>query len=235
MIIHQPFHQNLGDQIIQNLQAETYFNFHFIVAYAKTSGVNPLLPSMREFKNAGGHIFGVVGIDQYNTSYEALTSLCDVCDELYIYHSMDPNKTFHVKSYIFSNDSDVWAAIGSHNFTAGGFYNNYEACLINVSDDPEFRSTVFQLYQSYSDPLSPCCILSDQELIELLLREEYIKREHSLIEQRITETTRERNRHREHTIFGRDTFRSHAPVTHQDQGRQVRETPVPNNSEIETI
>lgn len=56
-----------------------------MVAYAKTSGVNRLLPYMRQFKENGGTIKAVVGIDQGNTSYEALISLLSVCNELYIY------------------------------------------------------------------------------------------------------------------------------------------------------
>ena len=47
------------------------------------------------FKENGGTIKAVVGIDQGNTSYEALISLLSVCNELYIYHSEDFMRTFY--------------------------------------------------------------------------------------------------------------------------------------------
>jgi len=87
MIINQPFIDALGFKLIDRLRSDVYSNFYFIVAYAKTSGVNRLLPYMQQFKATGGKIFGIIGIDQNNTSYEALVSLYGICDELYVYHS----------------------------------------------------------------------------------------------------------------------------------------------------
>ena len=96
-IVNQPFKQSLGFRLIEKIQSGHFSVFHFMVAYAKTSGVNRLLPYMRQFKENGGTIKAVVGIDQGNTSYEALISLLSVCNELYIYHSEDFMRTFHVK------------------------------------------------------------------------------------------------------------------------------------------
>jgi len=83
MIVNQPFRNTLGFKIIYELQSAIYNSFRFIVAYAKTSGIHRLLPYMQQFKATGGRIYGVVGVDQKNTSYEALISLYNVCDELY--------------------------------------------------------------------------------------------------------------------------------------------------------
>lgn len=80
-IVNQPFKQSLGFRLIEKIQSGHFSVFHFMVAYAKTSGVNRLLPYMRQFKENGGTIKAVVGIDQGNTSYEALISLLSVCNE----------------------------------------------------------------------------------------------------------------------------------------------------------
>ena len=86
-LVNQPDKQSLGFKLIENLENEGFTNFRFIVAYAKTSGTSTLQPSMKKFRDAGGTIKGIVGIDQSNTSYEALVALLSSCDELYIYHA----------------------------------------------------------------------------------------------------------------------------------------------------
>ena len=63
-IVNQPFKQSLGFRLIEKIQSGHFSVFHFMVAYAKTSGVNRLLPYMRQFKENGGTIKAVVGIDQ---------------------------------------------------------------------------------------------------------------------------------------------------------------------------
>lgn len=204
MIIHQPFISSLGDEIIERLQSGEYKEFWFIVAYAKTSGVNRLLPSMQEFKEAGGQIIGVVGIDQFNTSYEALKSLNTLCDKLYVYHSEDPMKTFHVKAYFLKGPSGNWITIGSSNFTAGGLFSNYEACMSKCTDDPEEKSMVIKLFSSYSDSDSPCCKKIENDFIERLLEADYIQSEKVIADRRIKETSQRKNRKNKDVLFGKD-------------------------------
>lgn len=207
MLINQPFQAALGNTIIDQLQSGNYSEFKFIVAYAKTSGVNRLLPSMTDFKAMGGTILGVVGIDQFNTSYEALISLYNVCNELYIYHSEDPMKTFHVKAYSLDGGNTHWNAIGSNNFTAGGLFSNYEACTISTENNA-FVSTLFV---SYSDISSPCCKKLTPDLIDLLLENNYIQKEKTLARQKVAEAKRQRSRPRTDIIFGRDPLQINSP------------------------
>lgn len=203
MIINQPFIDALGFKLIDRLRSDVYSNFYFIVAYAKTSGVNRLLPYMQQFKATGGKIFGIIGIDQNNTSYEALVSLYGICDELYVYHSEGLMRTFHVKAYYFKGNRSSWIAIGSNNFTAGGLFSNYEASIyheIENSQDNEFLN----MFDCYSNTDSPCCKLVNLPLIKQLLRNGYIRREKVLAKQRITKTRRQRNRQPETILFGRE-------------------------------
>ena len=134
-LVNQPDKQSLGFKLIENLENEGFTNFRFIVAYAKTSGISTLQPSMKKFRDAGGTIKGIVGIDQSNTSYEALVALLSSCDELYIYHADDFTRTFHVKAYFLESDESKWLSIGSNNFTAGGLFNNYEASLTYTNEN----------------------------------------------------------------------------------------------------
>ena len=62
-LVNQPDKQSLGFKLIENLENEGFTNFRFIVAYAKTSGTSTLQPSMKKFRDAGGTIKGIVGID----------------------------------------------------------------------------------------------------------------------------------------------------------------------------
>lgn len=202
-IINQPSEYALGFQLIEKLQSTRYSDFRFIVAYAKTSGVNRLLPYMRQFKTLGGRVFGVVGIDQNNTSYEALVSLQAVCDELYIYHSEDIMRTFHVKAYHFSGAEENWLAIGSNNFTAGGLFSNYEASISNDIDSVQ-NEAFLHMFASYSDIQSPCCKRADVPFIESLIENHYVQREQALARQRIAETGRRHTHNHGRALFGRD-------------------------------
>ena len=202
-IVNQPFKQSLGFRLIEKIQSGHFTVFHFMVAYAKTSGVNRLLPYMKQFKEKGGIIKAVVGIDQGNTSYEALISLLSVCDELYIYHSEDFMRTFHVKAYHLGTANENWIAIGSNNFTAGGLFSNYEASMSSVADEAQ-TNDFMDMFRRYSDIDSPCCKLGTQEFIDALLANGYIQREKSLAKHSIDVVKASRARQKETILFGRD-------------------------------
>ena len=164
-LIHQPFQNSIGFSLIDMLQSKKYTEFRFIVAYAKTSGVNRILPYMKEFKENGGAIKAVVGIDQSNTSYEALISLNKICDELYVYHTENLMRTFHVKAYYLGGADTNWLAVGSNNFTAGGLFSNYEASLCEFVDD-QLSSSFLSMFSQYTYETSNCCKRITSELNE---------------------------------------------------------------------
>lgn len=211
MIIQQPYEQSLGFSLINNLTSNDYSLFRFIVAYSKTSGVNRLLPYMKQFKEKNGVIEGVVGIDQYNTSYEALKSLQSMCDKLYVFHSENMMQTFHPKMYSFLNDESCWYAIGSNNMTAGGLFSNYELCCLNScskTDDDFF--ILENAYKNYTDTNSPCSVEATDDFIELLLENKYIKKEKELAKERISKYHRKVITSTSLTLFGNESF--NAPI-----------------------
>ena len=203
-IVDQPFKGSLGFKLIEQLNSGKYDRFIFSVAYAKTSGVNRLLPYMKNFKSSGGTIKAIVGIDQSNTSYEALIALCSVCDGLFIYHSEDFKSTFHVKAYLLSGTQRNWIAVGSNNFTAGGLFGNYEVSML-AFDNPTLETEIVSMFDQYSDPSFPCCKLADVGFINQLLTCGYIQHEKVLARQRLSAVSHSNTSQRQGgTLFGRD-------------------------------
>lgn len=208
-IIDQPYHSNLGKILINNLSG-SYNEFKFIVAYAKKSGVHRLLPYMKSFKNNGGIITGIVGIDQLNTSYEAIKSLKDICNDLYIFHSESINQTFHPKIYLFKGENQAYFTIGSSNFTAGGLFSNYELNYsknldLNLSDDGLELNNIESIFNSYCDTSNPCCKVVNDKFIEDLYCNKYIKKELELIRDRIKNNNFLHNTP-QNRLFGKESF-----------------------------
>lgn len=205
-IVNQPFNGFLGFKLMEQLDSKKFNRFTFSVAYAKTSGVYRLLPYMKDFQSNGGIIKAIVGIDQSNTSYEALIALCSVCDSLFVYHSEDFKSTFHVKAYLLSGSHGNWIAVGSNNFTAGGLFSNYEASVLAV-DDTALETEIVNMFDQYSNPSSPCCKAADAELIDQLLAQGYIQRESALAKQRLLDANRSKVFARQGgALFGHDSI-----------------------------
>lgn len=215
--IYQPHNGNLGDKIIENLKSNNYTRLNISVAYAKLSGVNRLKPSLLEFKSFGGEINCFVGIDQYNTTYEALNELFDLCDNLYIVHNQNPSHTYHHKIYMFdkntSNPNKVWLAIGSNNLTAGGLFINYESCSVdlldlnNYCDNINYNDTLdfFNIYADEKCPISN--IVKERCFIDKLLLNKYIiKERQSRIVQRKSPSVTDTDDTTLETLFGKESF-----------------------------
>jgi HKD family nuclease len=211
IIVNQPFEGSLGLKLIDNLQMPEYSEFRFIVAYSKTSGINRILPYMQKFKSSGGVIKGVVGIDQGNTSYEALISLLNVCDDLFIYHSEDIMRTFHVKAYYFNGSRKSWLAIGSNNLTAGGLFGNYEASICDFVSNSQ-KTSFISMFDDYSNTDSPCCKRASRTLIEDLLTNAYVQHEQAIAKERISSVAQQRLHTKGVVLFGRDAGLSSLPV-----------------------
>ncbi|MCA1052783.1 phospholipase D family protein [Priestia sp. 179-F W1.4 NHS] len=212
-IINQPFEENIGHYLEKFLN-EDYNNFYFMVAYAKNSGVLRLLSHMEGFKANGGKIKGIIGIDQFNTSIEAIENLLDISDELYIYYNESPTVTYHSKVYLFDKEnSRAQLFVGSSNFTAGGLYTNYETNVYSEFDlkNPQQKVTVSQvldMFSLYSDIQNNCCKKVDKELISNLISKNYIKSENDLkIKKTDKEHTGETGKNRKETkLFGIERF-----------------------------
>lgn len=205
MFVNQPYDLQLGPNLIAEMNSNSYTSLSFIVAYAKLSGINRLEPSMKSFKSKGGKIKCVVGIDQKNTTYDALLKLLSLTDELYVFHSEVFTQTFHPKCYWLSSENNLWFAVGSNNLTSGGLFSNYEMSFCSHttgSEAEEQLSHLDHILESYSDKDSTCVKLMTKELLEELLQNGYVEKE---IEQR-KRSASEREKRTGKKIFGSESF-----------------------------
>ena len=186
-LINQPFNGQLGEILISKLQ-ENYNRLTILVAFAKNSGVLRIKPALEHFKEMGGNITILVGIDIQGTSYEALQNLLPLCDDLYVIHSEDSATTFHSKVYTLENNTDMWMAVGSNNLTGGGLWTNFESCqckdcAVGTPEYEELYVPFAMLLANYTNPDYECSrrIENEGDIIELE-RAGYVIRE---IRQRI--------------------------------------------------
>lgn len=209
MIINQPYDERLGIQLIKELENDKYTNLTIMVAYAKLSGVNRISPYLEKFREKGGIIRCVIGIDQQNTTYDALSHLLKLSHEVYIFHSESVSQTFHVKCYWLSNEDACWYAIGSNNLTAGGLFSNYElsdSTLLSNEKAKEANNTLADIYSSYTASESVCSHKLDEVFLEKLLNNGYVVKE---IDQRklLAEAAKQsRNAAPRNRLFGNEMF-----------------------------
>lgn len=190
--INQPWDDQLGDELIKALRDNAYHEFDIVVAFAKNSGVLRLKKSMDDFRRHGGRIRICVGIDLDGTSYEALTTLLTLSDELCVAHT-ESSQTFHTKLYRFVGACDSLLVIGSNNMTSGGLWTNFESYLelglSSVSDkDMQIQRHVDKYLQSLSSDTSGLIKqISSQRDIDALFSNGYIDKEVSIKIRRRTE------------------------------------------------
>lgn len=212
MFINQPYDLQLGPNLIAEMSTNKYTSLSFIVAYAKLSGVYRLEPSLKNFKSKGGKIKCVVGIDQKNTTFEALERLDTIVDELYIFHSEIYSQTFHPKCYWLSSKDELWFAVGSNNLTAGGLFSNYEMCYSDhlTGKDATNQLTILNtILNCYTDPMSSCCRRVDTALINDLFNNEYIEKELDQ-KKRLLNERKSAKSPQAKSIFGREVFKAPA-------------------------
>ncbi len=193
MILNQPYNGSLGDKIIDNLNSlnPKYDNFTIISAFAKTSGVYRLKKHIDSFRKSGGTVTAYVGIDALGTSYEALVSLFNLCNSLYVCHSNGLSQTYHPKIYSFSCSTHRWLAIGSNNLTGGGLWSNFESSYIGDSSQKGFNAS-WRDYQNilfcYSKLTQNVIKISSLTDIDKLEKAGLIKHEYALILSRNSKT-----------------------------------------------
>jgi len=171
------------------------------LAYAKSSGVDLLTEALQTFRSAGGHLRMLVGIDQKNTTAEALYKLTQLCDELYVVHDSAFAQTYHPKIFIVRNANQAWVAVGSNNLTRGGLCTNYETChtqFLNLANALDHRSyenltEAFTLYQEFNLVKQ----ISSVEDIQEILRDGLI-----VTEQQSRQNSTKRNNFRSNEYFG---------------------------------
>ena len=171
--IIQPTGGNLYEPLVKQLLSVPNGTLYIQVAYAKSSGVDLLTAALKKFKENGGHIRVMAGIDQKNTTAEALYKLMLLCDDLYVIHDRALAQTYHPKIYIVSSTSQAWVAVGSNNLTRGGLCTNYEAChtqRLNLTDafDTKAYKSLIDVFSSYQASGLVMHIIEPDDIRELL-------------------------------------------------------------------
>ncbi len=226
--IHQPDGGNLGEELRDVLESDQYRHFVFIDAYAKLSGVKHLESSILKFRRDGGRVTAFIGIDQLNTSYEALKQIYHLVDELFIVHNENLNHTFHHKVYLLEQNEkypqNVFRVIGSNNLTSGGLFINYESCVLQVLDVtyPIDRENLEETHKLIDYYRSEECLISrkvdSETFIDTLLEDGYIIRESisSFIKGRQSQKKSKADE-AEGPLFGKETFK--APKLNKEANR----------------
>lgn len=206
MIVNQPNEYQLGVKLIEAIESNQYSQLTIMVAYAKLSGIYRIAPYMKKFIEQGGKVRCVVGVDQQNTTYDALVQLLILTNEVFVFHSENLSQTFHVKCYWLSAENKCWYGIGSNNLTAGGLFSNYElSMIVNLEggDAVAANDRLNDIYSMYSNLESPCSKKLDVELLEELKTSGYVVEE---IYQRKTliESMKNRKCIRKNKLFGKE-------------------------------
>lgn len=152
------------------------------MAFVKRSGVQHIESHILEAIKQQKRVRIAVGIDHNGTSQEGLEELLACCHapgEIWINHCNEPYVTFHPKVYLFENDSDAIAIIGSHNLTEGGLYTNDEASAIHWLDlkddeDTKLLQELSAYFDIWCNPESENSKKLDIELLQKLLENEEV-------------------------------------------------------------
>lgn len=202
--IMQPTGGNLYTPLVGQLTSVQNGELNIQVAYAKSSGVDLLTSALQTFRNAGGRLRILAGIDQKNTTAEALYKLTHLCDELYVVHDNAFAQTYHPKIFIVRNAEQAWVAVGSNNLTRGGLCTNFETChtqvldLTNTLDRMSYENLteIFALYQE-SDLVKRISTVED---IHELLRSDLIVTEQQSRQNITTRSSFNSNAHFGHRV-----------------------------------
>lgn len=174
--ILQPFNGQIGNEIINFLNLDDFNNFIFLVAFAKNSGVLRLKDNFNAFRKRGGKIHAYVGIDLGGTSYEALTCLLHVTDNLGVVH-FENSQTFHPKIYYFSGPTKNALIVGSSNLTSGGLWINCESSIIIYDLSHADQNLIQDQIAKLNELAEGCHLISTQADIDELLNAGYIEKE----------------------------------------------------------
>lgn len=160
-----------------------YDRLTIYVAYAKYSGVARIAEALESFVAASGKVETVVGINQQQTTYEAIDLLLRLGSEVRIFYDEDDNKTFHPKVYWLQNSRNnaQWVAIGSNNLTAGGLYLNYEMAVVSSNsaatrEDAAQSAALRDVLRSY-EASGHLLSVNDKSTLDTLLERGYLTTE----------------------------------------------------------
>ena len=104
-------------------------------AFLKTSGLNLLLPAIKQHLVANKSLYIIAGQNFALTEPAALHTLRELFRnnpnaKLFLANANNPGEVFHPKLFMFRKNDDCIIVSGSANLTAGGLQNNIECSLL---------------------------------------------------------------------------------------------------------
>lgn len=99
-----------------------------VVAWGRFGGLRRLEPEIVAFRERGGQLRVVLGIDEGGATLPGLTLAVRLADQPFVFHDRTA-RTFHPKMYLAQGPDKAILLVGSSNLTAGGLFSNYEASL----------------------------------------------------------------------------------------------------------
>lgn len=139
----QPFpgSRQIGEAIRLALERDESEVAWFVTAWGKRSGLSRLGPALEAFRERGGRVEAVLGVDEGGATIEGLDLAQTLFDRVWIFH--DPGaRTFHPKMYLVQGAEAASLVVGSGNLTKGGLYTNYEIAVdvaLDLSDEEDAR------------------------------------------------------------------------------------------------
>lgn len=126
----QPFgeEETTGAFLRQVLTDGGFGSLTMIAAWARFGGLMRLKEELAAFREGGGIVRLVVGIDEGGATAPGLMQVIEIADEPYVFHDRE-SRTFHPKLYLAEGSDSASLLVGSSNLTAGGLFTNYEASL----------------------------------------------------------------------------------------------------------
>ncbi len=145
----------LLDDLEQVLTTPAYTELRLIVAFAKAGPLLKLQAAFKAFRDRGGRIEAIIGVDAGGTSVEALELALQCFDNTFVARAnLRFQATFHPKIYYARGPHKAIAFIGSNNLTVGGTELNPEALVELAFDLPREASELGIVLAAWDDALA---------------------------------------------------------------------------------
>jgi len=177
--------QRFLQEMKQCLASDDYQHMRLAVAFAKSGPLLRLLPLLREWRRSEKTIEGIIGIDHYVTTKQALEIALESFDRAYITHVRTQSSmgiTFHPKLYLFYGTDHAVCFYGSQNLTVGGTETNLEGGVKIEFDLPEDDASWQEALSCWTSLLPDQCPMTrrlDTELLDSLFQQEMVCDERS--------------------------------------------------------
>ncbi len=142
-----------------------------IVAWVRFRGLTRLRAEIEAFRDRGGRLRVVVGVDEGGATRPGLFLAMRLADEAFVFHDKTAG-TFHPKMFFGEGSDKAVLIVGSSNVTPGGLYVNYEASLRATFKLPDEESGPVEGFRAYVAHLldePALCLALDAETIDQLV------------------------------------------------------------------